>query len=408
MPFINCDFLDYSIRPKIKNSAAIEMSEFESAYIAGLIGHFKPENIIEVGVSAGGTSVLILKSLFNNKMTSRLVSVDLNTQFYKNRSMKTGYVVDEEFVGLENWTLYTGKYLPEIATEFTKKFDFAIIDTTHSLPGEVLDYLAVLKYMNLGGIVVFHNLHLYFTNPQNRNAWATKLLYDACVGNKIYCEDKESGFNLPNIAGFQITPDTFKYGDNVFSLLSMAWNYMIPQREFDIYYNFFKANYSPVSAYYFKLAYENNRKLFAYNDRLWREKTIKIKKEALEAINDSFLAQSPYEFKPKYSTMYNWLMYHLFPDNWNIHYEVSLHGDKVRVSLHCENENSNLLNLIEKVMKNSRSEDKLCLINNKFGTPCVGCFYELEYRQNPRPVIKALNYLIFISYNEFKDAFANR
>ena len=80
MMLTSTELLDYSIRKNIEQKIDIkflEMSEFESAFLAGLIKREHPHHILEVGVSAGGTSTLILEAINAYAPDARLVSPSL-------------------------------------------------------------------------------------------------------------------------------------------------------------------------------------------------------------------------------------------------------------------------------------------------------------------------------------------
>lgn len=66
-----------------------EMSEFESAYLCGLINKFKPKKILEVGVAGGATTGIIIETLQETRDRSeniKIFSVDLNSDFYRNKT----------------------------------------------------------------------------------------------------------------------------------------------------------------------------------------------------------------------------------------------------------------------------------------------------------------------------------
>lgn len=247
--------LDFEPRKNLSaklDTSLIEMGEFDSAYLAALIKQFRPLNILEVGVSAGGTSALILGILESLNLPANLTSVDLNDNWYRDRTKKTGFLT-EALPDRGNFHLHTGKFLPELIEDFPSKFDFIFLDTVHSLPGEVLDYLVSLQFITDNGVFVFHDTLLHF---YHREAWATRLLYDACIGNKFMCLDLNHG--LPNISAFQVNGDTFRYVENVFGTLAMQWRYDIGDRQFHIYYAFFSKYYGREAAEWFYACYRRN------------------------------------------------------------------------------------------------------------------------------------------------------
>ena len=62
-------------------------------FINRLIRKHKPKNCLEIGVARGGSSILILNAI-KDLPDSRLVSIDLNILFNKDR---IGYLVEKNF-----------------------------------------------------------------------------------------------------------------------------------------------------------------------------------------------------------------------------------------------------------------------------------------------------------------------
>ena len=69
----------------------------ERAFINGIIRKTKPKNIVEIGVSAGGSSCVILNAI-KDLDDSRLFSFDYSTKWYKptkdNITRNSGFLVD--------------------------------------------------------------------------------------------------------------------------------------------------------------------------------------------------------------------------------------------------------------------------------------------------------------------------
>lgn len=77
-------------------------------FINGLIRKFKPKKCLEIGVANGGSSILILNAI-KDIPDSSLISLDLNTQLFIDRSKKTGYRVNQYFPELTK----IGNYLQD-------------------------------------------------------------------------------------------------------------------------------------------------------------------------------------------------------------------------------------------------------------------------------------------------------
>lgn len=95
-----------------------EMSYLDRSFLNGIIRKVRPRKILELGVSAGGSSSIILNAIKDIEY-STLYSIDYNTNYYVDATKKTGFIVDERFASLKNkWHLYTegiaAKFLDEV------------------------------------------------------------------------------------------------------------------------------------------------------------------------------------------------------------------------------------------------------------------------------------------------------
>ena len=78
---------------------------------------------------------------------ARMYSVDLNKQCYRKQEKVTGYQLNEvreELANFSNHKFLLGCILPEVIDQIGKDIDFVVLDTVHSLPGELLDILCIL------------------------------------------------------------------------------------------------------------------------------------------------------------------------------------------------------------------------------------------------------------------------
>lgn len=223
------------------------MSENDHAFLCGLLEKYKPKNILEVGVYAGGTTIAILDCIQQMKLSdSKIYSIDLATTIKGNK--KVGYMVDlakPYLNNLDNYHLYTGVVIPEVIEEIAKeqKIDFAIIDTAHYLPGEILDFLACFPFLKKDAVVVLHDVML--NHKDKHRAAATKVVFDTVVGKKIWNWDMEK---YPNIAAIQLNDDTEKYIIDLISALSLSWYYN-PGKDILDEYGKIIQKYYPVESY---------------------------------------------------------------------------------------------------------------------------------------------------------------
>ena len=138
------------------------LGEKEARFINGIIRKNKPKNCLEIGVANGGSSILILNAIKDIE-NSVLVSLDLNKELFKDPSKMTGYRVNQYFPELtKNWKLFTGDQAHKFLVNLNMKFDFLFLDSAHVSPGEIINLIEVLPFLNEYAIVVIHDLLWHF------------------------------------------------------------------------------------------------------------------------------------------------------------------------------------------------------------------------------------------------------
>ena len=249
-------------------SHIVEMSEFESAFLCGALKTFRPKKILEVGVSAGGSTVIILQALEDLGASYEMHSIDLLQNFWRNPKYPTGFLATfakENVFGNLRGThkFHIGKILPQVIDEIGGGVDFVILDTAHVLPGEPLDFLAVLPYLTDEAVVVLHDvsLHQYGTT----NSQATGVLLSAVTADKfLNFQPDDELFRYPNIAAFKVNEHTAANVENVFLSLTLRWEYF-PYRQLLIYQQHYRRFYADALCEIFQEAVDMN----AYN--FWLE-----------------------------------------------------------------------------------------------------------------------------------------
>lgn len=142
------------------------------------------KKILELGVSAGGSSAIILNAIkdFDN---AKLYSVYYNTKLYYDNSKNTGFIIDEKFSNLKNkWSLYTGGTAAKFMEEIGGEIDLCLIDTMHVNPGEFLDFLIVLPYLKKNAILILHDIALHY-NGNERHSITNCILFSCLRGKKL-------------------------------------------------------------------------------------------------------------------------------------------------------------------------------------------------------------------------------
>lgn len=242
-----------------------EMTEKEIEFIKKLIVEHNPRKIVEIGVAAGGSSVAILKELEKLDNNIIMYSIDLSETHYRDRSQKTGYLIEkykkEKLQIKTKHELIVGDYAPTALERIGGDIDFLILDTVHSLPGEILDFLAFLPYLKIGAVVVLHDIILNHLSS-NSSGYATQVLLDCVVADKLTPIDINDTF--PGIGAFRVNNETRKYIDDLFCALMMTWEYMPNDGEIHIYREKYKKEYTPKQIYIFDKAVELNLKTIEF------------------------------------------------------------------------------------------------------------------------------------------------
>lgn len=265
---INAIPLDYGPRNKImlklsKYGNGLEqlvlMNEIESAFLCGAIKKFHPKKILEVGVAAGGSTAIILQALEDIGEPYEMHSVDICEKHptYKTEDVgflaifaKANNLINPE--GLRGThEFHVGKFLPQIIDSIGSDIDFVILDTVHFIPGEALDFLAMLPYLKPNAVVVLHDVALNQYKHQSfwREACATGALFSAVTADKfLNFVPLDAAGNIrssyPNIAAVRINEQTRANIENVFLLFTLNWHYAPSEAEIKIYREFYHRHYS--------------------------------------------------------------------------------------------------------------------------------------------------------------------
>jgi len=227
--------LENSVLNELDNSytKVSEMSFEERTFLNTLILRNNPKKLLEIGVSAGGSSIVILNAI-KSVPDAKLYSIDLYDEWYKDIDKKTGYFVDNYQHLKLKWKLYTGSLALKFIDQIGSGIDFCLIDTVHTNPGEIFDVLMVLPFLKDNAIIVFHDtaLHTYYYLDKKiflgERAITNNLLMSSITGKKYlqgnYVVTGEKGF--PNIGGIKTNENTKENIFEIFNLLMIKWSYL--------------------------------------------------------------------------------------------------------------------------------------------------------------------------------------
>lgn len=233
-----------------------EMKEQEHAFLCGLIRECKPNKVVEVGVAGGGTTAVIMKCLELVNPLAKMFSCDLNINCYRREGKRTGFQLEEvksQLSNYKNHSFLLGGVLPQFTDKIGDGIDLCVLDTTHAMPGEILDFLAILPYLNNQAIVILHDTANNLLG-RSKAAYATKILLDSVYAEKYY---DYQNMNL-NIGAFKVDDKTREYIANVFSALSITWVYEPAIRELMYYRDTFKKFYDKECIALFDIFWEKN------------------------------------------------------------------------------------------------------------------------------------------------------
>ena len=231
-----------------------EMSNEEREFLNSLIIRNKPSKLLELGVSAGASSIVMLNAIKNND-DSMLYSIDYSNQWYRSNDLKTGFFVDEYSELKTKWKLYTGGLASKFIDEIGGEIDFCLIDTSHVNPGEILDFLLILPYLKEDAMVVLHDINLH-TFDYFLGSWSitNNILFSAIFGEKFimentsgseeYNSDIYEATKFPNIGAIKINNETRKHIFEIINLLTLKWSYLPKKDEEAEIISHFEKNYN--------------------------------------------------------------------------------------------------------------------------------------------------------------------
>ena len=238
-------FQSYFITDKIRQYSGYFLQLNDAKFINGLIRKRKPKKCLEIGVAYGGSSILILNALKDIK-NSYLVSLDLNNF---RAQYKIGYIVKEYFPELtKNWKLFTGDQPHKFLVKLNMKFDFLFLDSAHLSPGELLNFIEALPFLNENATVVIHDILWHFglkkrIYPSNIN------LFPAIYGDKILLGKNDD--YIGNIGAVFLYPNQKNHYLDYFLLLLNLWEYMPKDNQINDLRIFIKEYYK--NDFYLKL-----------------------------------------------------------------------------------------------------------------------------------------------------------
>ena len=158
-------------------------------YVMGLVKHFKPRTMLEIGVSAGLTSGAMLVASHTYDEDAMVYGIDLADDVYYQPAKKIGALVDEAYPELRSrLRLLLGKTCTDVPDLFEEPIDFVYVDTLHSHPWPTLDVLNSLTRLREGGIIAMDGIR--FGAPGHDGS---AYFYHHYPGDKLTCDGVQTG-----------------------------------------------------------------------------------------------------------------------------------------------------------------------------------------------------------------------
>lgn len=248
---------------RIKNriKGPLLMGAHEYYFINGLVRKYKPKKLLEIGVCSGAVSATLINAIMDVK-DAFLYSCDLETKHYTSPGNEVGVVVKKNFPEfLSKWKLYTGNTTAAFIEEIGPGIDFVFLDTSHVMPGEVLNIIEILPFLSEGAIIAMDDINhqsLPHLAALNNFYPSNNLLMSVLKGKKIMIsQKKEDNFSFKKLGAVLLEPNQQNYAFDYFYLLTNLWSYMPNRFEIETIRELIRKYYKP----YFLSMFDNAFKL---------------------------------------------------------------------------------------------------------------------------------------------------
>jgi hypothetical protein len=277
----------------------------------------KPVKLLEIGTASGGSAIVMLNAIKDDP-AARLYSIDYSEFCISDIRLKSGYFVDEYPDLKAKFQIYTGGMAYRFLDAIGSGIDFCFIDTVHSNPGEILDFLFALPYLDDGALIVFHDtkLQTYISLPMNRWEITNNLLVSAIFG-KVFIQGNftrsenaveypsEHGITyFPNITAIRICKETKEHLYSIFNLLTIKWTYSPSFDEETEIIDFFSKHYNKYYVDYTKDVFCYERKFSVYKQPSFIKKLAgKITRKIISLFSGKFRKKIRILLGPKISNV---------------------------------------------------------------------------------------------------------
>lgn len=195
------------------------VSRGDAKFLSDLIQKSQPVKCFEVGVASGMSTTFLLMALAKLGQERELISVDISSQYYADRTKQVGYVVDAAIAKIGcNFDLRFNHWSAD-AEAFSQdaKFDFVFIDAHHSHPWATLDTMLILPFVKPGAWIVFHDIALKEI-PRFAKETGPFHVYEAFPEPK-----QKSQLERKNIGAIQVEQSHRDYEEILLASLAEEW-----------------------------------------------------------------------------------------------------------------------------------------------------------------------------------------
>ena len=209
------------------------MAGNQPEFLNGVVRKFKPKKIVEIGVYKGGSTIIMLNAIKDIK-NSHIYSIDLNNRDF------IGSCIPKFFPKfLNNWTLFKGNIAAKFMEQIGKGIDMVFIDSAHFEPGEILDFIIVLPFLNEEALVVIHDIGSQIVSSNKtkiRAEWAPYLIFNIIRGKKFL--PSGNGILTHDIGAIKLEKNQKNFIHDYFRALGGQWEYFLKNEHIEIIRNF--------------------------------------------------------------------------------------------------------------------------------------------------------------------------
>lgn len=248
------------IREKLLKTKCSNMWNNQREFLNGIIRKIRPKKSLELGVSFGGSSIIILNAIKDIE-NSHLYSIDTN-----NNSLTGSCVYNNFSYLIDKWTLFKGGIAADFANKIPKDIDFVMLDTRHVEPGEILDFLMILPFLKEEAWVLFHDIDHQITWAQGKKVktkWAPYIIFNLIRGEKFL--PSGNGIFNKDIGAIKLEKNQKRFIHDYCRALGSQWEYYPGEKVIKNVINFFIKYYDDTCLNILREAVDFNRKIFKDN-----------------------------------------------------------------------------------------------------------------------------------------------